>query len=94
MGHDDDRRLGVLERLDRWADALLVSGGGVVERKVGGGRRMPERLETLPHRLPAGGLVPGAMQQAEHSHGPGIPRAVAWAFGYVAWRSLDRAEAL
>ena len=59
---DDDRPVGPLERLDRRRDALLPSRGGIVKRQVGGGRLMPERLKALPQGIPAGGLVPGAVQ--------------------------------
>ena len=47
MSHDHHRLLGAVQGIEHRPDALLVSGRGIVKRKLRSGCRVPERLELF-----------------------------------------------
>ena len=60
----DDRPADVLERLERRADAVCVRRLRIVERQVGRDRLVTARFEAVDQRLPAGAVVPVAVEEA------------------------------
>src|SRR5262249_58765445 len=58
-----------LKRLQRGPDAFLVSDPPVVKGEVGRHCVVPAGTQVCDERLPAVGVMPGAMQQTERRHG-------------------------
>ena len=53
------------ERLERRADAVCVRRLRIVERKIGRDRLVTARFEAVDQRLPAGAVVPVAVEETE-----------------------------
>ena len=68
VADDDDRPAHVLERLERRADAVRVRRLRIVEGEIGRDRPVAARFEALDQRLPAGTVVPVAMEETEGGH--------------------------
>jgi hypothetical protein len=71
--HNEDLSVHSIQSFNRRLDTPHVPGLGIVKWEVGTDHAVAERLEARGQQLPAGGAVPGAMEQGERRHPSGIP---------------------
>jgi hypothetical protein len=75
---DHDDGLGdAVKRVDRGSDAVLETRLGIVQGKVGRDRAVTTLLQERHQCLPAGPIVPIAVDQTEGGHGGCLPRPAA-----------------